>query len=55
MNTQDTLTIIIPILVPMLSGLAWIIHQIGDLKTRVTVIETILSMTKFNDNKTRIK
>lgn len=44
MDISQTLTIIISILVPMLAGFAWVIHQISDLKTRVTVIETILSM-----------
>lgn len=44
MNTAEVLTIIGSILVPMLAGFGWINHQISDLKTRVTVIETILSM-----------
>ena len=29
------------------AGFAWIILQISDLKTRITVIETILSMQGF--------
>jgi len=44
MDWIQTVTIIVSILVPMITGLGWIIHQIGDLKTRVTVIETILAM-----------
>ena len=44
MDWTQTLTIIITILVPMLAGFGWIIHQIGDLKTRLTVVETILAM-----------
>ena len=42
MDWIQTITIIVSILVPMITGLGWIIHQIGDLKTRVTVIETML-------------
>lgn len=44
MDWTQTLTIIISILVPMLAGFGWIIHQISDLKTRMTVVETILAM-----------
>jgi len=51
MNIQDTLTI----LVPVLSGLGWIIHQISDLKIRVAVIEAIISMKQINTPKTRKK
>jgi len=40
----QALTIIGSILVPMLTGFGWILHQISDLKTRMTVVETILSM-----------
>lgn len=32
------------ILATLAAGFGWLIHQIGDLKTRVTVIETILAM-----------
>lgn len=44
MDWTQALTIIISILVPMLAGFGWIIHQISDLKTRMTVVETILAM-----------
>ncbi len=44
MDWTQTLTIIISLLVPMLSGFAWLIHQMSDLKMRLTVVETILSM-----------
>ena len=51
MNTPEVLTIIGSILVPMLAGFGWIIHQINQLRdriysveTRITVIETVLSM-----------
>ena len=39
MDNTQTITIIVSILVPMLAGFAWIIHQINDLKTRVTILE----------------
>lgn len=32
------------ILGTLAAGFGWLIHQIGDLKTRVTVIETILAI-----------
>ena len=51
MDINQTLTIIISILVPMLAGFGWIIHQIRDIdkrlanvETRLTVVETILAM-----------
>lgn len=40
----QTITIIIAILVPMLAGFGWILHQMSELKTRVAIIETILNM-----------
>lgn len=47
----QALTIIGSILIPMLAGFGWILHQIKDLdkrvsnvETRMSVIETILAM-----------
>jgi hypothetical protein len=40
----QVLTIIGSILIPTLVGFGWVLHQISDLKTRMTVIETILAM-----------
>lgn len=49
--TNDTITIIISILVPMGGGFAWIMHRInqlenklGTIETRLTIIETIMAM-----------
>jgi hypothetical protein len=36
----QAITIIGSILVPTLLGFAWILHQLSDLRTRVTVLET---------------
>lgn len=51
MDWTQTITIITTILVPMFAGFGWLIHQINSIErklatveTRVTVIETILSM-----------
>jgi len=57
MNTAEVLTIIGSILIPMLGGFGWIIHQISDLKTRVAIIETILSMmgAPLKTNKNQIE
>jgi hypothetical protein len=51
MDTTQTITIIASILIPMLAGFGWIIHQIRDVdkrlanvETRLTVVETILAM-----------
>ena len=51
MSLSETHTIIISILVPMLAGFGWIIHQIrgldrkiSNIETRLTIVETILSM-----------
>lgn len=44
MQTSEVLTIIGSILIPMLTGFAWIIHQMSDLKTRLAVVETVLMM-----------
>lgn len=58
MDTTHTITIIVSILVPMLAGFGWILHQIKDLddrirgvekrladvETRLTIMETILSL-----------
>ena len=39
MDWTQAITIIASILIPMLGGFGWILHQISDLKTRVTVLE----------------
>lgn len=44
MNTAEVLTIIGSILVPMFACFGWIFHQMSDLKTRLTVVETVLVM-----------
>lgn len=53
MDWTQPLMIIISILVPMIGGFGWIIHQIRDIdqrlsgvETRLTVVETILSMLR---------
>ena len=43
MNTAEVLTIIGSILIPMFAGFGWIIHQISDIKTRLTVLEMRVS------------
>jgi len=47
MEAIQTITIIASILIPMFAGFGWIIHQIADMKTRLTVLETILAMQGF--------
>lgn len=42
----QTLTIIISILVPMLAGFGWIVHQISDLKSRVMALEMTISFVE---------
>jgi len=51
MDNVQMITVIGSILVPMLGGFGWVIHQLsglerrlGSLETRVTVIETLLSV-----------
>lgn len=44
MAGNDTIIIIVSILVPMLGGFAWMLKKLGDLDRRVTIIETILAM-----------
>jgi len=44
MDWTQAITIICTILIPMISGFAWILHKIGVIESRVTVIETILAM-----------
>ena len=44
MDWTQAITIIVTILVPMLAGFGWLIHKIGNLETRLTIVETILAM-----------
>jgi len=51
MNTVEVLTIVGSILVPMLACFGWVIHQVNQMRdrinsveTRITVMETVLSM-----------
>lgn len=44
MDWTPILTIIISILVPMFVGFGWIIHRLTNIESRMTVVETILSM-----------
>jgi hypothetical protein len=44
MDWTQAIAIIVSILVPMLGGFAWLIHKIGNLETRLTIVETILAM-----------
>lgn len=47
METGQTLTIIGSILIPMLAGFGWVIHRLSNIETRLTIVETILSMSGF--------
>jgi len=45
MDIANTLTIIGSILIPMISGFAWIIHRLSNIETRLTIVETIMAMS----------
>ena len=47
MDSSQTLTIIASILIPMFAGFGWIIHRLSNIETRLTIVETILSMAGF--------
>ena len=44
MDIASTLTIIVSILVPMFICFGWIIHRLGSIENRLTVVETVLAM-----------
>lgn len=61
MDTAEVLTIIGSVLIPMLAGFGWVIHQMNDLRnrisfleTRIVVIETILSMMGASTNRNKL-
>ena len=47
MGNANTITIIVSILIPMLTGFGWIIHRLTNIETRLTIVETILAMAGF--------
>lgn len=44
MDSTAVLTIIASILVPMLGGFGWILHRLSGIETRLTIVETIMSV-----------
>lgn len=46
-DTAQTITIIVSILVPMLGGFGWIIHQIGVLRGQVNSLDTRLTVLEM--------
>ncbi len=47
MDSNNTITIIASILIPMFAGFGWTIHRLSAIETRITIVETILAMAGF--------
>lgn len=47
MAWDHVITTIVSILIPMMGGFGWVIHRLSNIETRLTIVETIMSMSGF--------